>query len=53
MAQRVPEERILQVFPLDPVAQAARAVLNDPEVPRVQQRISLNVLVDKTTFRIR
>ena len=53
MARRVPEERIRQAFPLDPVARAARAVLDDPEEPRVPRRISLNVLVDETTFRIR
>ena len=53
VARRVPEERIQQVFPLDPVARAARAVLDDPEEPRVPRRISLNVLVDETTFRIR
>jgi hypothetical protein len=45
VARRVPEERIRQAFPLDPVARA--------EVPRVQRRISLNVLVDETTFRTR
>ena len=53
VARRVPEERIRQAFPLDPVAQAARAVLDDPEVLRVQRRISLNVLVDESTLRIR
>ncbi len=53
VARRVPEERIQQVFPLYPVARAARAVLDDPEEPRVPQHISLNVLVQETTFRIR
>ena len=53
MARRVPEERIRQVFPLDPVARAARAVLDDPEVVRVQRRISLDVLVDRSTLRSR
>ncbi len=52
VAQRVPEERIRQAFPLDPVARAARAVLNDPELLRVQRRILLNVLVDESTLRI-
>jgi hypothetical protein len=52
VAQRVPKERIQQVFPLDPVARAARAVLDNPGKPRVPQRNSLNVLVYKTTFRI-
>ncbi len=51
MARRVPKERIRQAFRLDPVAQAARAILDDPEVPRVQQRISLNIIVDDTTLR--
>ena len=49
----VPEERIRQAYPLDPVARAARAVLDDPEVLRVQRRISLDVLVDKSTLRSR
>jgi hypothetical protein len=53
MARRVPEERIRQAFPLDPVALAARAVLDDPEVLRVQRRILLNLLVDESTLQIR
>jgi hypothetical protein len=53
VARRVPKERIRQAFPLDPVARAARAVLDDPELLRVQRRISLNVLVDESTLRIR
>ncbi len=52
VARRVPKERIQQVFPLDPVAWAAQAVLDDPEEPRVPQCISLNVLVEETTFRV-
>ena len=40
-------------LPLDPVARAAQAVLDDPEVLRVQRRISLDVLVDESTLRSR
>ncbi len=53
VARRVPKRRIQQAFLLDPVARAARAALNNPEEPRVPRLILLNVLVNKTTFRIR
>jgi hypothetical protein len=53
VARRVPKDRIQHVYLRDPVARAARAVHDYPDEPRVPRCISLNVLIDKTTFRIR